>query len=133
MLAQFFATLHPLNLVIGGLLFFNLAWLAVRKYVLLGIVGLSAGEFSLPHFWAQAGHIGPGALLGPLHDIGAAQAFSDLLIANAMLAAAIWFAVRSLQLWARATTRREEERFMAMIERDESLRQRHDTTRRVMR
>jgi hypothetical protein len=116
-LTQMLAVLGPLKLVVAGILFFNLAWIAVRKLLVLGVVGLSVGETSLPHLWAQVQHLGHSAAAGvPAHGT---YHIVYLLIANALLATAIWFAVRSLKLWARATIKQREEEFWDMVRRDE--------------
>lgn len=122
MLMQIAAALAPLKLVIVGLLFFNLAWIAIRKWLVIGVVGVSAGEVSLPSLWSHAQALGPQLSDAPAAWLAAPQSIPPILIANALLAAAIWFAVRGLQLWARATVKHSEEEFLALIERDERQR-----------
>ncbi|WP_028080977.1 hypothetical protein [Solimonas soli] len=128
MLTEIVTVLGPLKLVIAGVLFFNLAWLAVRKWLALGVFGISVGEVSLPQLWAQAQQFGVDLLHHPLRALdGLAPSFGGgefvyVLLANALLAAAIWFAVRSLQLWARATVKRHEEEFWELVQRDEGPR-----------
>ncbi|WP_028009199.1 hypothetical protein [Solimonas flava] len=125
MLNEFVVVFGPLKLVIAGLLFFNLAWIAVRKWFVLGVIGVSAGEISLPHLWAQAQHLGvraaenPGSLLASAQQHAGSGDIAYILLGNALLAVAIWFAVRSLQLWARATVKRHEEEFWELVEHDE--------------
>lgn len=125
MLNEFVVVFSPLKLVIAGLLFFNLAWIAVRKWFVLGVVGVSAGEISLPHLWAQAQHLSvraaenPGSLLASIQPHAGGGEIAYILLGNALLAMAIWFAVRSLQLWARATVKRHEEEFWELVEHDE--------------
>jgi hypothetical protein len=128
MLTQIVAALGPLKLVIAGLLFFNLAWIAVRKWLVIGVIGVSAGEISLPDLWTHARTLGTQIGYAPWPELANglppldAHAIPATLIANTLLAAAIWFAVRGLQLWARATVKHHEEEFAALIERDEHRR-----------
>ncbi|HET8883619.1 MAG TPA: hypothetical protein VFM56_15735, partial [Solimonas sp.] len=102
------------------------AWLAVRKWLVIGVIGVSAGEISLPNLWAHAQTLGTQLAQTPWPVQGFApmslHAIPATLIANTLLAAAIWFAVRGLQLWARATVKHHEEEFAALIERDERQR-----------
>ena len=126
MLTEIVAALGPLKLVVAGILFFNLALIAVRQWLALGVVGLSVGEVSAPRLWEQVLHLGrqvasdPATVFeGVRHTSAGSSELAYLLMANALLATAIWCAVRSLQLWARATVKRHEEAFWQMVERDE--------------
>jgi len=123
-LTQIITALGPLKLVIAGVLFFNLAWLAVRKWLVMGVFGVSVGEVSVPQLWSQVQQFGIDLFYSPARALsgiapGISSEFAYALMANAMLATAIWFAVRGLRLWARATVKRHEEEFWDMVYRDE--------------
>ncbi|NGY04750.1 hypothetical protein [Solimonas terrae] len=120
MLIQIAAALGPLKLVLAGLLFLNLAWIAVRKWLVIGALAVSVVEIAMPDAWAHMQTFGATPLMRAdgswLVD---PQAITAIVLANALLAGAIWFAVRGLQLWARATVRRHQQEFLALIEREE--------------
>lgn len=124
MLIHILAALGPLKLVVAGLLFLNLAWPAVRKWMVAGVVGLSAAEILLPQLWQQLGQListltqsGPALQAAPT-AAALAQSSVAIIITNALLATLVWFAVRGLQIWARSTVSRHERRFRTMIARD---------------
>ncbi|NKF21944.1 hypothetical protein [Solimonas marina] len=119
---QVIATVGPLKLAVVGLLLLNLAWVGSRQWMALGAVMLSIIEVLLPHFWYGLGRIFS-LTSGPAP--AATHSLMAVIVINALLATVIWCAVRSLQIWARATVSRYERQFLDMIEADERQRSHH--------
>jgi hypothetical protein len=108
MLTDVITALGPLKLIVAGILFFNLAWIAMHKGLAVSVVGLSVGETSMTQLHAAA----------PFGSAASHELICTVL-AHALLAVAIWFSVRQLQLWARTTVRRHEEAFRQLVAREE--------------
>jgi hypothetical protein len=127
MLVHIIAALGPLKFVAAGLLFLNIAWVAARKWMLVGVISLSAAEILLPQLWEwTGGFVARLARSEPAFTpagggTGAGSAIA-ILLAHALLATVIWLGVRALQHWARATMSYHQRRLIAMIEDDERRR-----------
>ncbi|MFT4045563.1 MAG: hypothetical protein QM661_02605 [Solimonas sp.] len=115
MLSEIMTVLGPLKLIITMILFFNLAWIALQKWLALLVVGLSIGETPLMPLWLQLHAFTAPASGGATHQLLCAT------LANALLAVAIGSAVRGLQRWARSTVKRHEDAFWALIKHEERL------------
>lgn len=122
-LTQMQASLEPLHLIVAGVLFFNLSWLTARRWLALGVIALSAAEVAPLLPWTQLLHTLVTTTQIQLLDTfisaaasGATQACTLLL--NTGLAVVLWFSIRALQRWARATVERNEAAFLMLVERD---------------
>lgn len=121
MFTEIQTSLQPL--IATGVLFFTLIWLTNRRWLALGVLGLSMAEIAPTLPWAALSQTPASQIQIQLLDTfataaagGASQA--GTLLINAALAALIWVSIRRLQRWARATVARHEAAFLALIERD---------------
>ncbi|TXH05340.1 MAG: hypothetical protein E6R07_05320 [Nevskiaceae bacterium] len=106
MLTELMIQLSPAKMVLSGLLFFWASWMATKKFLILAIIGLTAGETSWSALQGQADAIGSNPLVLKLASAanmpinhGSALA---ALIANILLALSMMALVQAMRTYVKA-------------------------------
>jgi hypothetical protein len=117
-LAQIALALAPIKLLLAGVIFLVVAWYASKTLVAIAVGGVTAGEASVnlvreqmatwtdPAAFANHPIVSRSAEAAGLSVGGNYLLFA--LVANALLALAMFFAVHALKAWATLQTRERE-------------------------